>query len=197
MYKLLEVNESNIDDVLILCGGQGIRFREVLEDTPKALAPIKGIPFIDLLLDDLTCQGFSRFILATGHRGDQLEKYLKQRTDADYIFSKEPKPLGTAGAIKYAENEFRSEHVLVLNGDSSIVFNFHSLFEFHKHKQADISILLSSTTKGNDYGNVLLDRENRITSFSEKPIVKTFAFVNAGIYVINRSMLNCLQKEKQ
>ena len=184
-------------DVLILCGGQGTRFREVREDIPKALAPIKGIPFIDLLLDDLTTQGFSRIILATGHRGDQVEKYLMQRTDAEYVFSNETKPLGTAGAIKYAENKFRSEHVLVLNGDSRIVFDFHSLFEFHKHKHANMSILLSSTTKGKDYGNVLLDRDNRITTFSEKPIDTTYAYVNAGIYVINLSMLKYLQQEKQ
>lgn len=191
-----EINISDID-VLILCGGQGTRFREVREDIPKALAPIKGIPFIDFLLDDLTTQGFSRIILATGHLGDQLEKYVKERTDAEYIISNEPKPLGTAGAIKYAENKFRSDHVLVLNGDSRIIFDFHSLFEFHKHQQADMSILLSSSTKGNDYGNVLLDVENRITTFSEKLVEKTFTYVNAGVYVINLSLLTSLQTDKK
>jgi len=193
----VSVSKVQKTDVLILCGGLGTRFREVREDIPKALAPIQGVPFIDLLLNDLIAQGFFRFILATGHRGDQLEKYVNQRTDAEYIISNEPNPLGTAGAIKYAENRFRSDHVLVLNGDSRIIFDFHSLFEFHKHQQADISILLSSSTKGNDYGNVLLDGENRITTFSEKPAEKTFACVNAGVYVINRSILQCLQNEKE
>ena len=64
-------------------------------------------------------------------------------------------------------------------------------------KDADMTVLLSSSTKGNDYGNVALDGDNRITAFSEKPLEKTFACVNAGIYVINRSMLKSMQHEKQ
>ena len=124
----MSINKAQETDVLILCGGLGTRFREVREDIPKALAPIQRVPFIDLLLNDLIHQGFRRIILATGHLGDQLEKYVKERTDAEYIISNEPKPLGTAGAIKYAENKFRSDHVLVLNGDSRIIFDFHSIY---------------------------------------------------------------------
>ena len=52
-------------DVLILCGGLGTRFKTVREDIPKALAPIQGTPWIDLLIDDLVAQGFRRIILAT------------------------------------------------------------------------------------------------------------------------------------
>ena len=44
-----EVN-TEIPDVFILCGGQGTRFRAVREDIPKAVAPINGVPFLDLLL---------------------------------------------------------------------------------------------------------------------------------------------------
>ena len=184
-------------DVLILCGGLGTRFREVRDDIPKSLAPVQGSPFIDMLLDDLISQGFRRIILATGHLGDQLEDYVNRRVDAEYIISNEPKPLGTGGAIKFAENHFCSNHVLILNGDSRIIIDIPSLFEFHKKFRADMSILLSSTTKGTDYGNVVLSEENRITTFSEKPSERTSAYVNAGVYVINRSLLNSLQPDKQ
>ena len=88
-------------DVLILCGGLGTRLRDVVKDKPKCLAPINGKPFIDLLLDDLVLQGFQRIVLATGHLSYQLEQHVKQRNDAEYIISREPEPLGTAGAIKY------------------------------------------------------------------------------------------------
>jgi choline kinase len=40
-------------DVLILCGGLGIRFREVRDDIHKSLVPVQGTQFIDLLLGDL------------------------------------------------------------------------------------------------------------------------------------------------
>ena len=69
---------------------------------PKHWPPVQGIPLIDLLLDDLITQGFRRIILETGHLGYLLMNYVKRRTDAEYIISNEPKPLGTGGAIKFA-----------------------------------------------------------------------------------------------
>jgi D-glycero-alpha-D-manno-heptose 1-phosphate guanylyltransferase len=52
----VSVIKTEETDVLILCGGLGTRFRGVREDIPKALAPIQGVPFIDLLLNDLIVQ---------------------------------------------------------------------------------------------------------------------------------------------
>ena len=184
-------------DVLILCGGLGTRFREVRKDIPKALAPIEGTPFIDLLLNDLIQQGFRRIILATGHLGSQLEYHVNQRTDAEYIISCEPIPLGTGGAIKFAEKHFRSKQILILNGDSRIIFYLPSLLEFHHNNHADMSILLSSATKGDDYGNVKINDENRITVFSEKPkkseSYSELSLINAGVYCLNCSLLSDLE----
>ena len=114
----MSVSKVQETDVLILCGGLGTRFREVREDIPKALAPIQGVPFIDLLLNDLVDQGFRRIILASGHLSSQLEYHVNQRTDAEYIISCEPIQLGTGGAIKFAEKHFRSKQILILNGDN-------------------------------------------------------------------------------
>lgn len=184
-------------DVLILCGGLGTRFQKVTNDIPKALATVKNIPFINFLLDDLISQGFKRIILATGHLGDQLEEYVKIRSDAEIIISHESKTLGTGGAIKLAENHFFSKQILVLNGDSRIIFKFTKLFKFHNKNNAEMSVLLSSVTKGTDFGNVLINDRNRITAFFEKPHENNFPCVNAGAYVINLSLIKSLKPNKQ
>ena len=121
-------------DVLILCGGLGTRFREVRKDIPKALAPIQGTSFIDLLLNDLVDQGFRRIILATGHISSQIEQYVKRRRDAEYIISSEPKPLGTGGAIKLAEQHIRSDLILILNGDSRILLDYNEIINLQEFK---------------------------------------------------------------
>ena len=180
-------------DVLILCGGLGTRFRAIRKDIPKSLAQIKGTPFIDIIINDLVLKGFRRIILATGHLSSQIELHIQTRKDAEYIFSREPKPLGTGGAIKFAERYFHSENILILNGDSYINFNFPSILRFHKKKKADMSILLSSVTSGNDYGHVILNKDNKITSFVEKGKLKRNSNVNAGVYLINRSLLENLK----
>ena len=60
-----------------------------------------------------------------------------------------------------------------------------------------MSILLSSTTKGDDYGNVKINDENRITVFSEKPKKREsyseLSLINAGVYCLNCSMLSDLE----
>ena len=193
---MAEIRTGNTD-ALILCGGLGTRFRVVREDIPKALAPAQGTPLIDLLLNDLIHHGFRRVILASGHLGSQLEYHVNQRTDAEYIISCEPIPLGTGGAIKFAEIHFRSKQILILNGDSRIIFYLPSLLEFHHNNHADMSILLSSATKGDDYGNVKKNDENRITVFSEKSkkseSYSELSLINAGVYCLNCSLLSDLE----
>ena len=116
-------------DVFILCGGQGTRFQEVRKDIPKALAPINGVPFLDLLLNDLVKQGCKRIVLGTGYLSEKIEAHVKQRRNAEYLISREEAPLGTAGAIRQALPPFKSEEVLGLNGDSTIKFSIKDLIE--------------------------------------------------------------------
>lgn len=185
---MFEVNKE-IPDVFILCGGQGTRFRAVREDIPKALAPINGVPFLDLLLDNLISQGCQRIILGTGYLSEQIEFHIKQRSDAEYLISREEAPLGTSGAIRHALPLFKSEQVLVLNGDSYIAFSVQSLLGFHQTRQADVTVLLSSTTTGKDYGNVELGEDQRIISFQEKSENSSTQLINAGVYCLNKELI--------
>ena len=81
-------------DVAILVGGLGTRLREVVKDKPKCLAPINGIPFIDILLDNFIEQGLNRFILCVGHLSEQIIEYLGDRRNCEIIFSIEPMGMG-------------------------------------------------------------------------------------------------------
>ena len=182
-----KVNGNGMPDVFILCGGKGTRFREVREDIPKALVPINDIPFLDLLINDLVDQGCQRIILGTGYLSEQIESHIKKRNDANFLISVEKLTLGTGGAIRHALNLFQSDQVLVLNGDSYIAFSVKSLMNFHISLHAETTILLSSRTRGTDYGNVVLDEDHCILSFQEKLQRSVGQLINAGVY--------CLQKE--
>ena len=183
-----EVN-TEIPDVFILCGGQGTRFRAVREDIPKALAPINGNPFINLLLDQLVEQGCQRIILGTGYLGEQLESHVRHRNDANYLISREMQPLGTGGAIRHALPLLKSKQVLVLNGDSYIPFSAQGLVDFHKTQQADATILLSSSTQGQEYGHVKLGDNQQVISFQEKFENSRTQLINAGVYCLNKGLI--------
>lgn len=181
---------SSETDVLILCGGLGTRLQAVVPGRPKALAPIQGRPFLDILVDALKAQGFRRFIFCVGHHKEQILERYGIGHDAEYLFSAEAVPLGTGGAVQNALPLARSSPVLVVNGDSLCRVDYEALYRFHFQKAADASFVLAKATDRNDAGMVRIDDARRVISFSEKTSRPDEpAYVNAGIYLLNTEAL--------
>src|SRR5450432_1909982 len=109
----------------VLCGGLGTRLRSVLSDRPKSMAPIAGVPFLQLLLEDLRSQGITEAVLGTGYLAEQIEGYFGKgdQLGMGLRYSREQAPLGTGGALKLAE-PLLSDPLLVLNGDSYVEWSF-------------------------------------------------------------------------
>ena len=109
-----------IPHAVILLGGKGTRIAARFPDRPKCLVPVGGKPFLERQLDWLKANGIADVLLAAGHMADVIEAHLAARPpDALRItLSREPEPLGTGGALKFAEPQLASDPVLVLNGDS-------------------------------------------------------------------------------
>ena len=58
--------------VVILAGGLGTRLRSVAPDTPKAIVPVAGLPFMDHQLALLRANGLTSVLLCIGHFGGWL-----------------------------------------------------------------------------------------------------------------------------
>lgn len=188
-------------DVVILCGGRGKRLRSVVSDRPKPMVEIKGRPFLDILIEQVATFGFRRFILCLGHKSAFLERYYKQRQalkGIELLFSKENRPLGTAGAIKNAQALIQSNPFLVMNGDSLCRLNLDDFIKFHKRKKAFCSLVLAKVKNNGDYSNVGIDREKRIKAYSEKPKFSLDNnLISVGIYSFDKRVLNRIPKNKK
>jgi D-glycero-alpha-D-manno-heptose 1-phosphate guanylyltransferase len=183
-------------DAAILCGGLGKRLRSVVSDRPKPMAEIGKTPFLELLIKYLASQGLRRFILCTGYMGERVEEYFSKKVSPfQILFSKEEKLLGTAGAVKNASSFIRSDPFFVFNGDSICRVSIKEFLHFHKVKDASCSIVLTKTFEGKDYGNVKIDEEGRIISFNEKSFNEGAAFVNAGIYLMQKEVLELIPED--
>ena len=64
------------NDVVILSGGLGTRFSSVVPNTQKTMATVKGKPFLEHIIKHYINSGFSRFIICTGHRHEDIENYF-------------------------------------------------------------------------------------------------------------------------
>src|SRR5205085_6482691 len=83
--------------VVILCGGQGTRIRDVAEDIPKPMLPIGGRPILWHIMKGYAHHGFNRFILCLGYKSSAIKRYfLDYHLDhSDFSIS-----LGTPDAIE-------------------------------------------------------------------------------------------------
>jgi len=154
------------------------------------MAMIRGRPFLDILIDDLARQGVRRFILCIGHRGDQIVAHLRSRSDAEFVFSEESKPLGTGGAVRHAANLIQSDPFLALNGDSFCRIDYERFLEFHRERSAKASIVVAAARGRSDGGTVELADDARVVRFREKAAGGNAAltYINAGIYLLRRDL---------
>ncbi|MDP8265213.1 MAG: nucleotidyltransferase family protein [Candidatus Aceula lacicola] len=189
-------NLSKID-VIVLAGGLGKRLRSETGSTPKVLANVNGVPFLDILLKNLSDQGFKKIVLCTGYQSEEIESYYQENTLGLTIeFSKEKVPLGTGGAIKKARSFVRSDKFLVLNGDCFCTVSFKDFLKFHIEKNAFASMVLTETEDKKDFGSVMIDSNNAIKSFQEKSEKSFSPFVSAGIYFFNKEVFDVMPSQE-
>ncbi len=175
-------------DAIILAGGLGTRLRGVIgADTPKCMAPIAGIPFLDYLLRYAARQGVERIVLSLGHKSEVVLEWLDNRQyplHIDWVIESEP--LGTGGGIRLAMQACRAAQVFVLNGDTFFdVPLCEGLMPTLLHSQAETSIALKPLRNFERYGSVERAADGIIKGFQEKMPCQE-GMINGGVYCIQR-----------
>jgi D-glycero-alpha-D-manno-heptose 1-phosphate guanylyltransferase len=174
---------------VLLVGGMGTRLQSVLPSTPKPLASVGDRPFLELLVRQLRYQGIRRLVLCTGYLAHEIENELGdgRSWDVTIEYSNEPRPMGTAGAVKFAEVFLRDvPDFLVMNGDSFMEIDFRQLMHFHRKSGGIASMAVLRMKNEMRYGTVQVTAGGRVSGFTEKIDGDPTGFVNAGIYVFNR-----------
>lgn len=184
------------NSVVVLCGGLGNRLRNIISDKPKVLAKVGDDIFLDIIIKNILQYGFNDIILCTGYLKEKIRNHLNNQHNTYNIkISEEKYLLGTGGALKNAKSLIKSDHFLVINGDSVCKTNLKDFFDFHKNKDAILSIVLSDSILdqsilAKDYGTVTLDDSQRITNFNEKSSYNSKRLINAGIYFMNKEIFS-------
>ena len=177
----------------ILAGGFGTRLQSVVNDRPKPLAEIRGRPFLERLLDQLAAAGVHHVVLCTGYRGEQVQATLGDSCDGLRLeYSQETSPRGTAGALRLALDLLRSDPVLVLNGDSFCDIDLRSFYAWHYDQDARVTLALAHVADADRYGSVEIDDSGLLLKYNEKDAGKGPGWINAGIYLIARELLETI-----
>jgi NDP-sugar pyrophosphorylase family protein len=181
---------------VVLAGGLGTRLQPVVSDRPKALAPVRGRPFLAHLLDRLDAAHLWDVVLATGYRGAQIRSAFGGRYRGLRLhYSEEPAPLGTGGALARALPLATSDPVLVLNGDSLCAVDLEALRRTHETAGAAGTLVVTAVADAGRYGSVVVGKDCRIDGFAEKRPGGGPGLVNAGIYVFSQHLLETIPRD--
>ncbi len=190
------MNDLSDIDALILCGGLGKRLRSVDDQIPKVMMPVKGVPFLDHIIDYVKGQGITRVVLCTGYKARMIEDHYRDLNGEMVIdFSRELEPLGTGGAVRNAQELVVSDSFIVFNGDSLCSVDLKDLFQAHQTFGATATLTVSKVSEGKDYGGIVLGANNQITAFNEKS-EDVISFANAGVYCFKQSIFSLMPPQE-
>ena len=184
-------------EAIILAGGFGTRLRPLTYTRAKALLPILNKPMITYLIDSLPSE-VDKVILAVNYRKDQIESYFKKNNfGKEIIVNDEPEPLGTGGAVKFAEKHITGAF-LVLNADVICSLNLGDMINFHKKNNAVSTISLWPVENVSEFGVVDIQYGGNVVGFVEKPKPEDAPsdLINAGAYFLEPQILDYIEKKR-
>ena len=183
---------------IVLVGGEGTRLRPLTETVPKPALTLVDRPFLAYMIEWLAGHGVTEVVLACGFLPDVLATALvgeEERAGVAIRYVVEPERRGTAGAIRFAADELGDdldERFLALNGDVLTDLDLTALLEAHTAAEAKATIALHPVEDSSAYGLVGTGADGEVLEFAEKTGAVAPGEVNAGMYVLERSVLDLI-----
>ena len=180
---------------IVLVGGEGTRLRPLTSDVPKPAVTLVDRPFLAYAIEWLAAHGVTEVVLACGFLPDVLREALgdeERHAGVTITYVTEPERLGTAGAIRFAADALGDrldERFLALNGDVLADLDLTALLRAHEERGASATIGLHPVEDSSAYGLVRCDEEGKVLEFLEKTGEEVPGEINAGAYVLERSVL--------
>ncbi len=195
LQSLVSETEGRPNWVVLMAGGQGNRLRPLTETTPKPLLTVGDKPVLEIILDNCIKYGFRKFILSVFYKAAMVEKHFGDgsRWGVEIRYLEEDTPLGTAGSLRQIDPP-PDEPLLVVNGDLLTNVNLDQLMDYHGEHSAAATMGVREYDIEVPFGVVDIEG-SQVIGIEEKPVHRFF--VNAGIYVLDSSVLGLIPAQNQ
>jgi dTDP-glucose pyrophosphorylase len=178
--------------VVIMAGGLGMRLRPMTETIPKPMLLVAGKPMLQHIVESLRDEGFRDVVLSINYLGHQIKEHFGDggAWGVNISYVSEEKPLGTGGALSLLDRDF-NEPIVVMNGDVLMAAKVRDLVRYHVDNEAEVTVGVKVLETQIPFGVMQLEGA-RIVGVEEKPTYRDY--VNAGLYVLNPSVLKEIPK---
>ena len=195
--RLRRPSRTDLMQAIVLVGGEGTRLRPLTSTVPKPALTLVDRPFLAYMVEWLARHGVEEVVLACGFLPDVLREALGEgeHSGTRIRYVAEPEPLGTAGAIRFAADELGEElgeRFLALNGDVLTDLDLTRCCAAHEARGARATLGLHPVEDSAAYGLVSRGADGAVLEFLEKTGEAAPGEVNAGMYVLERSVLDLI-----
>jgi glucose-1-phosphate cytidylyltransferase len=179
---------------VILCGGRGARLQEHAQSIPKPLVEIGGRPILWHVIQIYLAQGFMRFLLLTGHKGEQVEAFATVErwpsgVEVSCLPTGEDTPTG--GRVRLAAEVLGEETFCVTYADGVADIDLGALLSFHAEHGATATMTVVRPQL--QFGVAELNGDGSVSSFTEKP--RSEHWVNGGFFCFEPSLFEVLAQD--
>jgi glucose-1-phosphate cytidylyltransferase len=179
--------------VAILCGGRGTRLQEQTHAIPKALVEIGSKPILWHVIRIYAAQGFRRFLLLTGYRGEMVADFAAaeqwpEALEVECIDTGADTPTG--GRVARVADRLRDATFCLTYADGVADIDLPTQLAFHSREQALATMTV--VRPYSQWGIAMIDDEERITGFQEKPRLEYW--INGGFFCLEPAFLDYLEE---
>ncbi len=205
--------------VVILCGGQGTRIRDVADNIPKPMIPLGGFPILWHIMKYYAKYGHRDFTLCLGYKGQVIKdfflNYEAHTTDFTISLGKKRaivyhnEPIESDWSVTLAETGAESmtgarikrvqkylqgeEDFMLTYGDGIGDICLDKLLAFHRSHGKILTV--SGVRPPGRFGELKMDDAGKVTEFNEKPQA-TGGLISGGFFVCRKELFNYLDDQK-
>jgi histidinol-phosphate phosphatase family protein len=177
------IRKAKIKQAVILCGGLGTRLRPLTNHLPKPMVIVNGRPFLHSLLEQLSGQGLSHFVLLIGYFGEKVSEYFGDGSQFGWSISYSMGPVEwDTGRRVWEARDYLEAQFLLLYSDNFIQFNVLKLMKLYQKLATPISLILAPKLNG----NIKVLEDGRIEAYDKNRNGEGFDFVEVGYMIIER-----------
>lgn len=180
----------------ILAGGLATRLGDLTRNQPKSMVAVCGKPFLEYQLKLTREAGINDLILCIGHMGEQIESYFgngkRYRVNIRYSF--EDKPLGTAGALKVAE-DLLEDTFFTMYGDSYLFLDFLAVMRYFRSQDKLALMTVYKNYDRYDRSNTAVEG-NLVKKFSQQEQASDMVYIEYGANIFKKEVLNMVPQNR-
>jgi NDP-sugar pyrophosphorylase family protein len=184
---------------MVLAAGLGTRLRPLTGAISKPMAPIVNRPVMYHILRLLKRHGINEAVANLHYHPHAITNYFGkgQKLDIDLRYSLEAELLGTAGGVKKVQKFIGDGTFIVISGDALTDIDLGGLLEKHRAAGGIATLALKKVDDASKFGVVILDRDDRILGFQEKPEPgeELSHLCNCGIYIFEPAIFDHIPKD--